>query len=331
MTPQDARTRRSPPRMRVPKLPKTTVIGIFGPKGSGKSLLAAMLARRQYRRSGGNRPLLYFPEDYNHEDGEFISLPEMYTGSERMRNAIIIWDEAQVLLNKFRSMTHGNRSLLAFLQQIRKRGCHLYYTSNAPKQLDRALGEQTDWHAFVEILEDSNCAKDPLEHIPNCHDTMVIDWVDTQGAHGYDARFRDGRFRDRGFINGLVNWYGSGLYNTFATADLQEVASMDADAIRKAHDEKGLGIPYPEFVSRMVEWIEGQIMTQDPPPKWLIPARFAETIAKQTKNKVTPSANTVGLACRDLGLAQSRSNKARRYELPAKIDVERGLWRVGLA
>ena len=55
-------------------LPPSQVMGVFGEKGSGKSLLAAWMAERRRRMTG--QQILHFPETYNHKNGEPISITE---------------------------------------------------------------------------------------------------------------------------------------------------------------------------------------------------------------------------------------------------------------
>lgn len=312
----------------IPKLPKFAVVGLFGPAGSGKSLFAAVLAEREWQKAqkaGRPRKLLYFPQDFKHIHGEPVSLAQMLTGDAVMDGAIMVWDEAHVLLNKFKAASHANRSTLGFLSQIRKRGCTLFYTTNSPKQLDRALAEQTTAHCYLEMHEDPRCKPFDGAHTRGCSDGILHTWVDTQGKHGFDSRYRDNRKRKRQKLPYIHRFYG--LYNTFATVSVEEVGQMDKNAIAAAHDEKSLGTNFTDFVERMYGWLDELI--QEHGAAWLAPARFAEFISKQTDGEITPSEHTVGRACKQMGLARKRESGGVKYKLPSKEELH--LFRVGLA
>lgn len=309
----------------VPKLAPFAVVGIFGPAGSGKSLLAAVLAEREYQKSRGKRRLLYFPHDFKHVHGEPVSLASMLTGDDVMNNAIMIWDETHVLLNKFRAASHANRSALGFLSQIRKRGCTLFYTTNSPKQLDRALAEQTTTHVYCEMVEDRLCRQVKGFHAIDCRDKIRQGWVDTQGKYGTDSRYLDARRRKNKVLPRINRFYG--LYNTFATVSVEEVGQMDKAAIAAAHDDKKLGTSFDDFVERMYTWIPSLVSTYK--AKWITAGRFAEWIAAETKGEVTPNERTVGRACTRMGLKKKRESGGVKYQLPEAAEL--ALFQVGLA
>ena len=297
------------------------VVGIFGGKGSGKSLFAAYLAQIWHKKSG--QDIVYFPEDFNHVSGSAITLPEMFGGSDRMRGKIVIWDETQILLNKFRAASHANRALLGFLQHIRKLGARLIYTSNAPMQLDRGLGEQTDFHAYCTKYDDPRCKRlasrpgAPRKHLKFCNDWMRIDWIDTQGATGVDSRYKDKRRRRREILPGIIRFYN--LYNTFASVSANELAMFDKDRILQAHEDAKSDMPWPEFVNQMRQWVAEAV---EQGAKRATPATFAKTLSEQTGETVTPE--RVGRALRDLGLPRKRSSGGVTYTLPERAELP--LW-----
>ena len=310
-------------------LPPSQVMGIFGEKGSGKSLLAAWMAERRRRMTGAQ--ILHFPETYNHVNGQPISITEMALGSDRMNGAILIWDEAQVLLNKYRSASTANRALIAFLTQIRKRGAYLYYTSNSPKQLDRALGEQTDVHGYCTKKTDPRCERfsvkggGPKRHLKDCRDYLKISWVDTQGSQGFNPLMKDKRLRRLEVLMGIVKYYG--LYNTLAQVQQHEIDAVSKDSLAEAREDAGTGIEFAEFKEMMAGWIVKLIRESDPRPTRIVVSTFARTIAADTG--LTISAERVGRACRELGLKSQRSEKGRWYELPDADTLH--LWERGLA
>lgn len=294
------------------------MIGIFGGKGSGKSLFAAYLAQLWHKQDG--REILYFPNDFNHVSGEPITLVEMFGGSEKMRGKIVIWDEAQILLNKFRAASTANRTLIGFMQQVRKQGVFLIYTSNAPNQLDKGLAEQTDFHAYCKKYEDPRCkawARKPgraRAHLKACNDWMRIHWVDTAGKTGADRRHRDNRRRVGERLPGILRYYG--LYNTYASVSPQEIAAFDKDAIQEAVEEQKSGESFDDFVLSVRQWI---VEAVEQGAKRAVPATMAKTLSEQTGEKI--SAERLGRALRRLGLARKRSAGGVSYELPSREEL----------
>lgn len=309
-------------------LPPSQVMGIFGDKGSGKSLLAAWMAERRHRATG--KKILHFPDSFNHIHGEPISITEMANGSDRMNGAILIWDEAQVILNKYRSSSTANRALVAFLTQVRKRGAFLYYTSNAPKQLDKALGEQTDVHGYCVKKTDPRCEwfmpkTGPRRHLKDCLDHIRITWVDTQGVHGVNPAARDRRWRRPQNLRRIVNYYG--LYNTLAQVEQAEIDNVSKDVLAEAREDVKSGVEFAEFVEMMRGWIIELLSAEGPKPSRIIPATFANTIKTDTGLDV--SATRVGMACKALGLQSKRSERGVSYNLPDADTLH--LWARGLA
>ena len=251
-------------------------------------------------------------------------------GSERMTGAIIIWDEAQVILNKWRSASTANRALVAFLTQVRKRGAFLYYTSNSPKQLDRALGEQTDVHGYCTMNSDKRCerftAKDgKRRHLVDCRDNIFIQWVDTQGSQGLNPSVKDKRLRRPTRLRNLVRYYG--LYNTLAQVEQHEIDAVSRDSLAEARADVETGVDFAEFVEMMAGWIVALVRDSDPKPTRIVAATFAKTIEADTGMKVDPA--RVGKACKELGLTSKRSSNGRWYNLPDADTIH--LWERGLA
>lgn len=302
--------------------------GLFGKKGSGKSLLAAYLAESQWRLRGKRGKILYFPDSYSHVHGEAITLAEMAIGSDRMNNSIMIWDEAQIILNKFRSSSVANRALIAFLTQVRKRGVFLYYTSNAPKQLDRALNEQTDLHAYCRLFTDPRCRRfrspaGGLRHLIDCRDFMTMNWVDTQGSSGFNPAVKDGRLRKPEKLLNLVQYYR--LYNTLAQVSQDEIDAVTREALADARETVETGMSFDDFLEQMREMIVYVVQKYKSPR--LIVSTFAKTI-KEDLN-VDVSTTRVGMACQALGLKRHRMAQGNWYEMPDPDTLH--LWRRGLA
>lgn len=117
----------------------TYVVGILGPKGSGKTVLLAYLL---YRDSLAGRPIVsnfHLAFDHIQKDfSELVKLPDF------LQNATVGYDEFHIAVDSRRSTSKSNIAFDTFLSQIRKRDCILYYTTQIFLKLDVRVREQTD-------------------------------------------------------------------------------------------------------------------------------------------------------------------------------------------
>ena len=242
-----------------PAMPDSTIVGVFGPRGSGKSLLVTWLA---YQRYCQGLPVFYNPKGlltFPPRKGgvcEFLSLKDMafldLGGYER---AFVFWDEIQRVLSKFRASTTASFLMNGALQQTRKLGMDLGVTSNAVSQLDGGLTEQLNIHGKLDGRLEYRLRK----RVPN-GDYVIVQWTDTHGIMGKGPnRFVkgaqiDNRIRLPRKISHLSDMFP--YYNTKAIADPMEVLGLTADEMRAAGLERDSGISRTD----LVKWVRFQLI-----------------------------------------------------------------------
>lgn len=319
--------------------PESWVGGLFGLRGSGKSALAARLAITAHHESGCDRqgephrngtcaggPVFYFPDAFGLVYGNPASLEELVAGQEQFRGAVLILDELQILVNKFRSASRFNFMMNALLQQVRKLGVTLIYTSNAPRMLDSNVGQQTDAHAYCDLRADARCfmvrtPEGDRAHLLDCRDTVKANWVDTNRQSGFDPSQDDGRRRTRIAYPGMAQIYP--LYNTFSVAAADEVLGMTADKVTEARAAQKSGISFPELVGTVRNWVVAAVEAGA--------THFTTSIAAQELKEQTGmdvSSQRLGQALAQLGIEKTRYGNGSRYRLPEKERL--GLWLHGL-
>lgn len=309
----------------IPVIEEYLVTGIIGEKGSGKSLLTAMLAEGARLRE--QRKVFYFPREYAFHEGEPLSLNDIYTmdveANKREKSkywrAIIVIEEIQRVFSKYAASTYRNQSFGSFMQQIRKLGVELIWNSNDPDQIDDAIIPQTDIHMKCFYVEDQRC-KQYGYHLTDCDDRIITRVVDTQRKHGVNPGHFDRRKRYTTRFRKVVRYFN--LYNTYASVSATEIAMMDKSAVVKAHTETSASITTETLENLLADTIIPHIvMNLD----WtsVVPSRFAKWLEnaedEDGKNmNIIVSAKMLGMALQNLGLPKKRNSSGMVYQLPSK-------------
>lgn len=314
--------------------PDARIVGFFGGKGSGKSLMAAIIAEGTRVRE--NRRVFFWPASYKFHAGQPIELETLYTmdsnDTHEYDNTIFLIDEFQRFFSKYASSTYRNQTTASFLQQVRKRGIYLFYTTNEPTALDESAPNQTDLHFWcLKHLIDKRC-KLFRYHLKDCHDSVVYRLVDTTGKFGPSFQHWDKKRRGTFIMRRVIRFYR--LYNTYASVSALEIAQMTKDKVMGAYENrnasmtqeqlenmlldriiphcvKGLGWKtiYPKQFAEYLETLEEEI-----------PGPDGETITQNMGIKV--SAKMLGGALRNIGLRTKRSSAGMQFELPSEDELE---------
>lgn len=256
--------------------PRSTVLGLFGPRGSGKSLIAAKMAWDRYI---SGRPVFYNPRDllrFPARKGctaEFKSLRDVALMDERMKGSLFLWDEAQRSLSKFRASSSVSYLLGGALQQTRKLGIDIIVTSNAQGQLDSILTEQMDIHGILDGKLEERLQK----RIPY-GDYAIVQFTDTHGKmgkgpprFGYGAH-ADTRLRMPRKFTHLSSIFP--IFNTDAKVDPLDVLGLTADEMRLAMEERDAGINIDDLA------------------RWVRVTLIPDLVIKEGANALQPAALT---------------------------------------
>lgn len=323
------------------------VVAFVGEAGSGKSAAMAVAGARSIR---AGRRVYYTPPEYNfmpgHPLAQPITLLELVQLDERLSGADILMEEMQTLLSKFQSASTRSFAIRTLLQQRRKRGSNLFYTTNSPRQLDEELYTQTNFHVFCKRWEDPRCAATPKKkHLRDCKDTIHLDIFDTHRKFGlaYDST---GRPRSKHYHEDIfpaIRAYR--LYNTDAIVSPEDVLGLTKDVIVGSKAEVKAGVTRDELADELRDaWIPFLVFQNT---ESIRPGDFAKGLFNNYTIKVNKNGGAwegqqvpreaplrvdsamMGDALRSLGLAKVRGSAGVIYHLPDRSDLEdwmAGLW-----
>ena len=292
--------------------PRSTCVMFFGKRGSGKSAVMARFARLEH---DAGRKVWYWPEDYGFKPGVPISVIDLYSLPEWLRDGTVLLDEIQVLLNRMRTISTADLIGATMLQQLRKRNLNIFGTSNQPGKIDSTVALQTDWHAHCEYYTDMRC-DGKTHHLANCHDAVKLKLVDTNQALGSDPRYKDGRKRSVTVAHNIRREFD--VYNTDAIADVVDAIGVTKEQIMERRASKNMGIGNEELIdaviTRWVPWMVGQGHTT------LAVGAFTRYVNAEFEYEITTG--KMGVALNAAGLETRRTSKARIVDLPPADKVE---------
>ena len=313
-------------------LPNSTILCLHGQKGSGKSLAAAYMAYDYYTQGVpvfyNPKGLLTFPA-YPGAICEYASLQDIILRADQLRNCVIVLDEIQVNLSKYRTNTRASSLIRGVIQQVRKLGMDMILTTNDPSALDGALLVQLDF--------DVKC-KSYLPPV-DPKDMIVMKWRDTQGAFGRGAgKAFHGREIENRITWAEYIWPASDIYRLFDTTvqvDPLEVMGLTADQIQAMADERDLGVG----MGAIEDWLRA-VLIPDLVKNRGARSVMAPALAGIIQNSYPVQAGeTIHITpviaaklCRAIGLGRRGRGSSGGFVLPDVVDLENfklGLWTAG--
>jgi ABC-type sugar transport system ATPase subunit len=143
------------------------IIGIFGYKGSGKTLMMIILLyleKRNKKRILVNMKHLSF-------DTEIIKPQDLISLSEKLHGCTIGIDELHTVADSRKSHGRQNINIANFFLQSRHRGVNVIYTDQYQNQAEKRIRENTD----IKIIA-KNCYIDSDgDGIPDIFEYIIID------------------------------------------------------------------------------------------------------------------------------------------------------------
>lgn len=168
------------------------VVGITGPRGGGKTILAAYIAsihhliREQPVRS--NLPI-YVPLHNDHDGvlfkSEDLDTMQLFTLSQELTHGAVLIDELNLWFSARRSMTKKNELFNDIMQQVRKRALSLIYTVQSEMWVDPYLRFQTDMFMKLFDLRFSQWGKEQNVRRGIWFDVLIEDWSGCLTGHRY--------------------------------------------------------------------------------------------------------------------------------------------------
>jgi len=309
------------PEGRIPIMPKSLVMGLFGHRGSGKSALMAMFGINEWKLG---RSIYYYPETYALKlpfDCESMSPEELVDMPDKLNGATVLLDEMQELMSKYRTNTTSSQLLMAFLRQVRKRGANVFFTSNDPGGINRQVADQTDIHGNCRMVTDGYCELIGY-HRRECGDKVSVKFIDTQGKYGRTwMGDRKSIYRD---ITGIASVYE--YYDTTSIADPLDVMMMTKDSIYKRRAVDGLnGMNAAEFEAHLAEKVIPALVEQG--ITTIAPGNFIRVLKRE--ESITIDAAQLGKHLGGIGLPRHRRKTGNIYKLPSPESLDdylEGVW-----
>jgi hypothetical protein len=119
------------------------IMGFIGARGSGKTLSMVLEAYRYHEQ--GYTILSNLGLSFPHQTYDGKTIESYASDKNPLKNAVILVDEAHVLLDSRSSQTKRNRIVSYFILQTRKRNVHLLYTTQSFHQVEKRLRDQSDY------------------------------------------------------------------------------------------------------------------------------------------------------------------------------------------
>lgn len=127
------------------------IAGFIGKMGSGKTL--SMVRETLKYHSKGYKIYSNFHLEIPYEQLDFQKLFHMAENQESLNDVVILLDEVHILLDSRGSMKKENKVVSFWLNQTRKMGVKLYYTTQHLHQIDKRLRSGTDFFIFCEGIK----------------------------------------------------------------------------------------------------------------------------------------------------------------------------------
>jgi RecA/RadA recombinase len=143
------------------------VIGIFGLRGSGKTLLAVLLA--YYEHKAGKRILtnmanLNFPT-------ELLQIKDIVNLSPEIAGCTVLLDELHTIADSRKSTRLQNIQISNFFLQSRHRGVNIIYTEQYQSSDDKRIRQNTD----MKIVARNLYIDSDSDGIPDIFEYTLID------------------------------------------------------------------------------------------------------------------------------------------------------------
>ena len=127
------------------------IAGFIGKMGSGKTLSMVRETLKYYNE--GYTIYSNFHVEVPYEPLDFTKLFAMAEAQTPLNDVVILLDEVHILLDSRSSMKKENKVVSFWLNQTRKMGVKLYYTTQHLHQIDKRLRAGTDFFCFCEGIK----------------------------------------------------------------------------------------------------------------------------------------------------------------------------------
>ena len=118
------------------------IIGFIGRMGSGKTLSMTRYAYKYF--CAGYQIYSNIKFNFPYKEYTLQDLVDFANNDVPLYKSLIVLDEAHIFLDSRNAQRNKNKVVSYFLLQTRKKGCHLYYTTQRFHQIDKRLRDNSD-------------------------------------------------------------------------------------------------------------------------------------------------------------------------------------------
>ena len=177
------------------------ITGFIGNMGSGKTLSIVRETLKYFEQ--GYKIYSNFELTIPYTQLNFDELFKMAENQDKLNNVVILLDEVHILLDSRGSMKKANKVVSFWLNQTRKMGVKLFYTTQHIHQIDKRLRSGTDIFIFCEGWKYLKNKKEYficVNKVTNGDDVRQETFVGNKFFKFYDTNqiisFMDGGFKD---------------------------------------------------------------------------------------------------------------------------------------
>jgi hypothetical protein len=124
------------------------IAGFIGKMGSGKTLSMTKELLKYYNQ--GYTIMSNYHLNFPHEPIDFDDIFLSAQAQEQLSNVVIALDEIHIVLDSRSGMAATNKIISFWLNQTRKMGVKLFYTTQHAHQIDKRLRSATDFYVMCD-------------------------------------------------------------------------------------------------------------------------------------------------------------------------------------
>ena len=129
---------------------ESSVIGVLGRRGHGKTTLLALLGEND--ADNGKKVIANFDLSFPHVRMSFADIIEL---PKELQNATVLLDEMQVGAGAREALKKTNQTINKFITQLRKRNILLIYSTQNFGFIDKNIRTQTDYIVVTQKVDDN--------------------------------------------------------------------------------------------------------------------------------------------------------------------------------
>lgn len=127
------------------------ICGFIGKMGSGKTLSMVRETAKYWHK--GYKIYSNFHLNFPYTPLDFDTLFTMAENQESLKDVVILLDEAHIMLDSRSGMKKSSKVVSFWLNQTRKMGVKLFYTTQHLHQIDKRLRSGTDFFSFCQGIK----------------------------------------------------------------------------------------------------------------------------------------------------------------------------------